>query len=71
MENFQPFWLFFDHLIASNVAGKKVWTSHKKVGEPTTKGNKIFIVDEAFTILAIQNYWSKWFSNHGLKEPAK
>ena len=68
--NFQPFWLFFDRLIAS-VAGKKIWTNRDKVGQPITKGNKISIVDEAFTILAIQNYWPKWFSEHGLKEPAK
>jgi hypothetical protein len=69
-QHFEPFWLFFDRLIAS-VAGKKVWTNRDKVGEPITTGNKITIVDEAFTILAIQNYWSKWFSNNGQKEPAK
>jgi hypothetical protein len=68
--NFEPFWLFFDCLIAS-VAGKKIWTNHDKVGRPITKGNKISIVDEAFTILAIQNYWPKWLSKHGLKEPAE
>ena len=68
--NFEPFWLFFDCLIAS-VAGKQIWTNCDKVGQPITKGNKILIVDEAFTILAIQNYWPKWFSKHGLKEPAK
>lgn len=68
--NFQPFWLFFDRLIAS-VAGKKIWTNRDKVGESITIGNKISIVDEAFTILAIENYWPKWFSNHGIKGPAK
>jgi hypothetical protein len=66
---FQPFWLFFDCLIAS-IAGKKIWTNRDKVGEPITIGNKISIVDEAFTI-SIKNYWPKWFSNHGLKAPAK
>jgi len=68
-ENFDPFWLFFDRLIAS-VAGKKVWTNRDKVGETITNGNKITIVDEAFTVLAIQNYWPKWFSRNGIKEPA-
>jgi hypothetical protein len=68
--NFEPFWLFFDRLIA-NVAGKKIWTNRDKVGEPITKGNKITIVDEAFTILAIENYWPKWFSNQGVKAPAQ
>jgi hypothetical protein len=52
--NFEPFWLFFDHLIAS-VAGKKIWTNRDKVGQPITKGNKILIVDKAFIILAVQN----------------
>jgi hypothetical protein len=68
--NFQPFWLLFYCLIAS-IAGKKIWPNCDKVGEPITIGNKISIVDESFTILAIQNFWPKWFSNHGLKAPAK
>jgi hypothetical protein len=68
--NFEPFWLFFDQLIAS-VAGKKVWTNRDKVGELITKGNKMSIVDEAFTILAIQNYWPKWFGTQGVRKPAK
>jgi hypothetical protein len=34
-------------------------------------GGKITIVDEAFTILAIQNYWPKWFSTTGVPAPAK
>jgi hypothetical protein len=69
-DNFEPFWLFFDRLIAC-VAGKKIWTNRDKVGEPITKGNKVTIVDEAFTILAIQNYWPKWFGHNGKKSPAK
>ena len=67
--NFQPFWLFFDRLIA-NVAGKKIWTNRDKVGETITSGNKVSIVDEAFTVLAIQNYWPKWFSKQGVNEPS-
>ncbi len=55
-ENFEPFWLFFDRLVAT-IAGKKVWTNRDKVGEPIATGGKITIVDEAFTVLAIQNYW--------------
>ncbi len=68
-DNFEAFWLFFDRLVA-NIAGKKVWTNRDKVGEPITLGGKITIVDEAFTILAIQNYWPKWFSNTGVPEKA-
>ncbi len=69
-DNFEPFWIFFDRLVA-NIAGKKVWTNRDKVGVPITMGGKITIVDEAFTILAIQNYWPKWFSTTGVRAPAK
>ena len=69
MANFQPFWLFFDRLVA-NVAGKKIWTNRDKVGHQITKGNKISIVDEAFTILAIQNYWPEWFGTNGVTKGA-
>ncbi len=48
--NFEPFWIFFDCLVA-NVAGKKTWTNRNKVGEPIVMGGKITIVDEAFTVL--------------------
>ena len=68
--NFEPFWIFFDRLVA-NVAGKKTWTNRDKVGEPISIGGKITIVDEAFTVLALENYWPKWFSTTGLREPAK
>jgi hypothetical protein len=69
-DNFEPFWFFFDRLVA-NIAGKKVWTNRDKVGERISTGGKISIVDEAFTILAIQNYWPKWFSISGVPEAAK
>jgi hypothetical protein len=69
--NFEPFWIFFDRLVANIVAGKKLWTNSDKVGVPITMGGKITIVDKAFTILAIQNYWPKWFSTTGVLGPAK
>jgi hypothetical protein len=69
-ENFEPFWIFFDRLVA-NIAGKKTWTNRDKVGERISTGGKITIVDEAFTILALQNYWPKWFSTTGVRGPAK
>ena len=65
MENFEAFWLFFDRLVA-NIAGKKAWRNRDKVGEAITTGGRITIVDEAFTILALQNYWPKWFSTTGV-----
>jgi hypothetical protein len=49
-DNFEPFWLFFDHLVAT-IAGKKIWTSRDKVGVPITTGGKITIVNEAFTMV--------------------
>ena len=69
-ENFEPFWIFFDRLVAT-IAGKKIWTNRDKVGVPITTGGKITIVDEAFTVLAIENYWPKWFSPNGVPSPAK
>jgi hypothetical protein len=57
-------------LIAS-IAGKKVWVNHHKVGELITTGRKITITDEAFTVLAIQNYWPSWFGDaRGAKQSA-
>jgi hypothetical protein len=68
--NFDPFWFFFDRLI-SCIAGKKVWVNHDKVGEHITAGRKITITDEAFTVLAIQNYWPTWFGDsRGERQPA-
>lgn len=69
-DNFEPFWIFFDRLVG-NIAGKKTWTNRDKVGERISRGGKITIVDEAFTILALQNYWPKWFSTTGVLGPAK
>lgn len=37
--------------------------NHDKVGEHITAGRKITITDEAFTVLAIQNYWPTWFGD--------
>jgi hypothetical protein len=69
-DNFEPFWLFFDRLVAT-IAGKKIWSNRDKVGVPITTGGKITIVNRAFTILAIQNYWPKWFSTMGVPSHAK
>jgi hypothetical protein len=49
--------------LISSIAGKKLWVNHDKVGERITKGKKITITDEAFTVLAIQNYWPTWFGD--------
>ena len=41
------------------------------MGELISTGGKINIVEEAFTILAIQNYWPRWFSTSDVSEAAK
>jgi hypothetical protein len=69
-ENFEPFWLYFDRLV-TNIAGKTIRTNCDKVGVPITAGSKITIVNEAFTVLAIHNYWPKCFSTTGVPSPAK
>ena len=69
-DNFEAFWIFFDRLVA-NIAGKKSWRNRDKVGESITTGGRIIIVNEAFTILALQNYWPKWFSNMGVCDRAQ
>jgi hypothetical protein len=57
--------------LISSIAGKKVWVNHYKVGELITTGRKITITDEAFTVLAIQNYWPSWFGDaRGAKQSA-
>jgi hypothetical protein len=63
---FNIFWIFFDRLVG-NVAGRKIWTNKDKVGERITVGGKITIVDEAFTILCIENYWDRWFNQRKAK----
>jgi hypothetical protein len=57
--------------LIATIAGKKVWVNHHKVGERITTGRKITVTDEAFTVLAIQNYWPAWFGDtRGVKSSA-
>ncbi len=42
-----------------------------KVHKMLSDNNAWLIVDEAFTVLAIQSYWPKWFSTTGVPLPAK
>lgn len=57
--SFDPFWIFFDKLVP-NVAGRKVWSNKIKVSRTITESGCVTITDEAFTILAIENYWERW-----------
>ena len=50
----------FDRLIPC-VAGRKTFTNRDKM-VPIQDGGKVSMTDEAFTALAISNYWAKWRS---------
>ena len=52
-------WCFFDVLVPC-IAGKKIWTSQMKVAKTISESNCVTVVDEAFTVLCIENYWNKW-----------
>jgi hypothetical protein len=55
---------FFYELVPC-VAGRKVWTRREKASKLISQAKKIVtVLDEAFTILALENYWTKWF-HHG------
>ncbi len=52
-------WYFFSALVPS-IAGKKMWTHEMMLSRPITESLCVTIVDEAFTVLCIENYWEKW-----------
>ncbi len=59
----QAFNLFFDELVPC-VAGRKVWTLREKATKKISEAGKIVsVLDEAFTILALTNYWDRWLNN--------
>jgi hypothetical protein len=56
----EAFCLFFDQLLPC-VAGRKVWTPRERAARVITEAKKIVsVIDEAFTILALENYWDRW-----------
>jgi hypothetical protein len=65
-DDFSPFWTFFDKLVPC-VAGVKVWSIKVRIADTITGSNCVTVTDEAFTMLAIENYWRRWFH----AEPAK
>jgi hypothetical protein len=51
---------FFDHLVPC-VAGQKVWTQREKANKLVSEAKKVVsVLDEAFTVLALKNYWKRW-----------
>ena len=56
----EAFFIFFDVLVSA-VAGRKVWTECQKAVRLILESKKIVsVLDEAFTILALENYWERW-----------
>jgi hypothetical protein len=54
------FCYFFDHLVPC-VAGQKVWTQREKANKLISEAKKVVsILDKAFTVLALKNYWKRW-----------
>jgi hypothetical protein len=53
----------FDNLVPC-VAGQKVWTLREKAIKLISEAKKVVsVLDEAFTILALMNYWESWTGN--------
>jgi hypothetical protein len=65
-DEFSPFWTFFDKLVPC-VAGVKIWSIKVKISDTVTGSNCVTVTDEAFTMLALENYWGRWFH----AQPAK
>jgi hypothetical protein len=59
----EAFYFFFDDLVLC-VAGRKVWTLREKAIKLISEAKKVVsVLDEAFTILALMNYWERWTGN--------
>jgi hypothetical protein len=56
----EAFYVYFDILVPA-VAEHKIWTEHKKAVRLISESKKVVsVLDEAFTILALENYWACW-----------
>jgi hypothetical protein len=55
----EAFYFFFDDLVPC-VAGRKAWTLLEKAIELISEAKKVVsVLDEAFVILALMNYWER------------
>ncbi len=58
------FQLFFDKLLPA-VAGRKLWTARDRATKTISEATKLVtVLDEAFLILALENYWPRWSTMH-------
>ncbi len=60
--NIEAFCFFFNELVPC-VAGRKVWTLCEKASKLISEAKKfVSLLDKAFTILTLLNYWKRWNS---------
>ena len=53
---------FFNELVPC-VAGRKVWTLRERASKLISEAKRVVsVLDEAFVILALTNYWDRWTS---------
>jgi hypothetical protein len=53
---------FFDELVPC-VAGRKIWTRREKGARLISDSRKVIsVLDKAWTILALENYWPRWIN---------
>ena len=65
----EAFYFLFDDLVPC-VAGRKVWTLREKAIKLISEAKKVVsVLDEAFTILALMNYWERWTGNGTARWP--
>jgi hypothetical protein len=58
--NIEAFCFFFNDLVPC-VAGRKIWTMREKANKLISEARKVVsVLDEAFTVLALKNYWKRW-----------
>jgi hypothetical protein len=53
--------------LASKCGGVNIWSIKAKIANTITSSGCVTITDEAFTMLALENYWGRWFH----QEPAQ
>ena len=64
--DFAPFWTFFDKFVPC-IVGVKVWSVKVKIAKTITESGCVTITDEAFTQMALKNYWGRWFQQQTAK----
>ena len=66
----EAFYFFSMTWLSPCVAGQKVWTLREKATKLISEAKKVVsVLDEAFTILALMNYWERWTGNGTARWP--